>query len=424
MDENKHKIRMLFAVIEGLEEEGAKEAEEFGLKTMKKSEGSGYVEAEGGSNDILIFLHNTKCASNVMIRLGSIKYSDENEFEEIDYDTELSSKLKNAKFTFRAKSVVGDRADEIIAGEFLHDAKGFPVNLSSPDIMVGTLRTEFQDSSDYPGSSESFDSKGAGSLITFGLLLNRKDLSKRDYRLYQITRSLNACVYSSALVLAGANTSEIFLDPIAGEGSFCIEYYYRASKKTPLEFDRDKIDAVAVKTAFKTEYDFDNYVQAEESDYEIYCNDSNSNHLMRARQNSRLAGCEKNIRFSKNSLEWAYLKMPENKYTLIATQLPLLSKHFPEKKYERLSGEYAVLCKELLSGGNRAITISNESRIIKESMQNEGLKAVAEKKIMRGSLEIYIMVFSKKGDNADSGDGDDCKQKDKQKREDSKVSDS
>jgi len=392
-------LRIIITAIEGFEEESASEARSFGLKIDSVYKGKGFFTAYADSGSIAKFLYYNTTASNIAAVLfeTGIPDSDKNSEARIQIswkNDKLIATIKEKELSFAAVKIMGLREDEQSAGEILHDDYGLKVNLKSPGVRIGTIRA---------GDGNSVNT---GNNIIAGLLLNTRDLSRREYRLYSTPSSVNAGVYSSALKMAGANNNEAFIDLMCADGTFCIEYYYHASKKSPLEFDRNAIDKNAFLLSFgtdieKTLEDYDGNenkkpgVKASgEDSYEIYCNDSNANHLMRARQNSRLAGCEKNIRFSKMGLEWAGLKTPENSMTLIASKIPYLSKIFPEKKYEKLLSEFAEACSSMISVQGRIILISNEENIAINIMGGKGFIVKKKKEIRRGALSLHILLFS------------------------------
>ena len=236
-------------------------------------------------------------------------------------------------------------ADKILQGK---------VNLNNPDVTIYSI-----DSANY------------------GIDLCGEDLSKRDYRIFLGPESLKGNVTYSLIRLAGFNSEKKLLDCCCKSGVIPIETALYSLEKSVHYYSKDKflfLNYWKWSEKYLEKLDFEN----EKTSLQIYSSDSSMNHLNAAKKNAKIAGVNKNIKFSRVDLKDIDLK-----YSEIDCLITI-----PSGKPEHFFKQ----AKEILSKKGKIVLImkKNSEEFKKES---KDFKLVEERTVMQGKEEWKALVF-------------------------------
>ncbi len=365
------KVKFLISFFKDIFEEVKLELEEFNIKILEEYEE--FFLVEGFLKDMLLYLYKTQLASNVLLFYKKI-FLDEDENINV-----LEEKNFFLKGSFKVKKVVGEKYYELPLGKFFSKNLSLEVEYKNPDNIIGFLQYK--------------------NIFFTGILLNFKELYKREYKVYSIPNSLNPNIAASILYFSNVKGDLLVLK--CGDGLIPIEYYFKHYKDSVRKYEKEKLHLQFLKENFNVD---ESFLEEEDKNIEenfkdkikIFCVDESTNYLQRAKQNSRLANAEKFISFSKNSLEFLILKF-ESKIKNVIVKHPFLSKHFSENKYKKYS---YVLLEELnniiLEEGFLTV-ISNEFEEFKKVLEeNKNFVLKKHKTIFRGDLELHFILLQKK----------------------------
>ncbi|MEM0230949.1 MAG: THUMP domain-containing protein [Candidatus Woesearchaeota archaeon] len=166
-------------------------------------------------------------------------------------------------------------------------------------------------------------------LCVLGIDLGGIDLSRRDYRIFNHPGSLKGTI-AYAMFRSGleacANTEKLSVANIfCKSGELAIETALFLSRTSPNFFRKDSLAfwqyfGLDRKQVQKIIEDADSKI-GNSADFEIFASDSEMRHISMARKNARIAGVERFISFSRNDLEWLFLKFGRSSLDLIISDL-------------------------------------------------------------------------------------------------------
>ncbi len=221
---------------------------------------------------------------------------------------------------------------EKAVGEVLHNA-GLKVDLENPKtkILIDIVNDEF-----------------------FICILIAENLNKREYRIRSTGQSINATICYALVRLSGWKKEKVIMDPFSRDGTIAIE-------------------AAAFK--FSLPLKFDKPISAK--DQVIHCFDPLLKNVNNSETNSKLAGVNKAIRFSRYDIEWLDTRFGKGEVDYIVAVLPNYSgdrQKDAEKQYKDLfyqaefilakNGQMALLSQTDIMGFIGKFKIESERKVI------------------------------------------------------------
>ncbi len=258
-----------------------------------------------------------------------------------------------------------------VAQTFLQHIQ-LPVSLHEPAVHLGFAQLE--------------------DAFLIGPLLHPFNLCKRHYRLYTVPNTPSSCLAASLLHLDRVTHDERVADLIGYDGTFILEYAAYA-KNLPVRHDTREPVSTAYKQTLPA-YE----PRIRDTPLSIFYADKQPNHVYRARQNARLLGVEREITFTKLSLEWLELKLQEDYYTIFIGRLPGPSQRFKEKHYARLLDDYFRLAAIALTREGRILLLTPEERLLEEHASAHGFTRRGSLRITRGDSILHASLFTRQHD--------------------------
>lgn len=246
----------------------------------------------------------------------------------IDYDLKLFFG-KSTTFAVRAKNIneeiVTQEAERIIADAITKNKK-IKANLENPDVLFFA----FIDDNNY----------------YLGIDFAGRDLSKRDYRLFNPATSIKGSLGYIMTRFADIqkNKAEIIIDPFSTNGVIGIEAAFFISNK-PIQFYNK--DFAFKKLLVMKKFDADKFFEGidkkiknskNESKLNITCSADQFRFVDYTKKNAKLAGFEKIINYSRMDIEWLDTKFDKKSVDRVISVFPSPSKNMDksvlEKKYK------------------------------------------------------------------------------------------
>jgi len=193
---------------------------------------------------------------------------------------DLNKWVKNKTFAVRAEN----KELEIKIADKIKEGK---VDLNNPEIIIYAIDSE-----------------------NYGIDLSGEDLSKRDYRIFLGPESLKGNTAYSLLRIAGFDSNKKILDCFCRSGIIPIEAALYCLKKSPQYYSKDKF--LFLKYWPEQEKNLEELdTQIKKQKFQINCADFSMNHLNAAKKNAKIAGVNKEIKFSRIDFKDLDLKYKE-----------------------------------------------------------------------------------------------------------------
>ena len=218
------------------------------------------------------------------------------------------------------------------------------------------------------------------------------DLSKRQYKIFSHSADIKGTIGYFLVRLSGLNKNEALLDPFSASGTIPIEAALFASNFPVNFFNKEKF--IFLKLDKFKDYDFNKlFKKLDEgispSKLKIYDLDSSMKYLNYAKKNSKIAGIDKRINFSRMDIEWLDTKFDKGKVDKIVTKIPLL-----QKKETDIYNEFFYQAEFILNDKGKIILIGNKELMKKYSAKYK-FRISNEQSVFSGKRQYELFVLSK-----------------------------
>ncbi|MFH1505946.1 MAG: THUMP domain-containing protein [archaeon] len=224
-----------------------------------------------------------------------------------------------------------------------------------------------------------------------------KDLSKREYKLFTSQSDIKGTLAFSLLKLADYKKNKTLLDPFVGSGIIPIEAALYASQKSVRFYSKhfafEKLKPLKKKnfeTLFKK---IDSKMKNDK--LPIYCYDSSNHNVTSSRKNSKIAGVDKQLNFSRADIEWLDTKLDKENIDLIVTKVPCDSKQKNKKDIEKLYQELFYQAEFILKKTGRIFALCIKKDSLLEIAKKKKFKKVSEREVWAGAQSYFVIEFKK-----------------------------
>lgn len=219
------------------------------------------------------------------------------------------------------------------------------------------------------------------------------DLSKRPYKIFSHPADIKGTIAYSLVRLSDCNKNEALLDPFSGSGTIPIEAALFTSSIPVNFFSKEKF----IFLKFKKFKDFDFSALFKKLDKEmlhgnlkIYNLDSSMKHINYAKKNSKIAGIDKKISFSRMNIEWLDTKFEKSKMGSIATIMPSLR----AKDIDKLYNEFFYQAEFILNKKGK-IALIGDKLLVKKYSEKHKFAIFDQRNVFSGKKEYEIFVLNK-----------------------------
>ena len=248
-----------------------------------------------------------------------------------------------------------------------------------------------------------------------GIDMTINDLSKREYKLINSGKSVNATVAYHMIRELNYEQGEILLDPNSKTAEIVIEaalyisgmhnYYkkfFEYCKLKPFQIidtekiiqeQREKLNNPRIIGTNKSEAK----KNIKKTKKKIFAYSELLKDMQSGKSNAKVAGVLDIIEFSKISFDWLDTKFDKKEIDKIATILPSSSKHVGIKQVEKIYKELLYQMDFILKDSGKAGLLIQKPEAFLKIMQekHKALKLQSSEKIIIGELEYNFLVIEK-----------------------------
>jgi len=223
----------------------------------------------------------------------------------------------------------------------------------------------------------------------FFLDLTSKELSKRDYKVFVNKTSLKGPIAYCIGRVAEIKEDELIVDPFCRSGEVPIEMIHFFIKKSVHFYTKDKFLFKKIGWDIKLE-EFDEILDKK---LNVNAVDGAMPNIKAAEKNSKIAGVNKIVNFSRTTVEDLDLKFNKN-IDKIVTQLPALGKE-SEGRVLQLYRDFFMILPKIMKEEGSVTCVGLHIDPIKEIAKLNGYKTKKEKEVMQGKEMLKVLVFVK-----------------------------
>ncbi len=328
--------------------------------------------------DLALLCYKSQSASKVIYLLGEIKVtknleSNIKKFSRVLENIQLGDFLKNKIFRVDCKRIGKHNFKSVdISREIanLLIKKGYDkVTFKNPRVVLYVF---IDDKKGYIG----IDFSG--------------DISKRDYRIFNNSKSIKGNIAYALIREAGYDGDRILVDPFCKSGEIPIEATLFASNFSVNFFKNEK--GFLFTNFMKFDFEKENK-KIKKKKLKIFGYDSLQRNIIAARKNSKVAGIDKLLNFENYDLSWLEIKHDKNSVDIIVTKLPELSKKKRKEQIEHIYKEFFEKSNIILKKKGKMVLISKDFDIIKKTKGK--FKIVKSFIIYSGKMPLNIHVLEK-----------------------------
>ena len=370
----------------GMEDIASLEVKELIGKESEKMEGC-IIFGISSYEDLFKLCYLSQSASGIFLLLKKFEYKDlsadlEKNIESIDFSEWLGPET-----TFRVKCKkegeeesptpeIERKLGEIIISN-IKEKSGYKqkVDLENPNVTICLYL--------------------AGNQCCIGIDFAGFDLSKRPYKIFSDPSSVKGTLAYLLVRLSSYNKKEVLLDCFAGSGVIPIEASLFALGFPVNFYSKEKFAFMKIRKF--ANYNFKAFFAKIDSKIKkggslsIYSVDQSMKYVQFAKKNSKIAGVDKKLSFSRMDIEWLDTKFRKNTIDRIAAKLPESMKKDLDKVYR----EFFYQAEFILSETGKMAIIGNKSLV--EKYASEFSFAVSgSREVFSGSKKYDVFVLSRK----------------------------
>jgi putative N6-adenine-specific DNA methylase len=218
------------------------------------------------------------------------------------------------------------------------------------------------------------------------------DLSKRHYNIFTHPSSVKGTLAYSLVRILDYKGDETMLSCFSGSGMIPIEAALFALDFPVNFFNKEKFAFLKLER-FK-DYNFKTFFEKIDSKIgdcklNIYNLDDSMKYINYAKKNSKIAGVEKKITFSRMDTEWLDTKFDKEKVDKIIAILPSLQTKEVNKSYNEFFYQA-----EYILGKNGMIVVMGDDELIKKFSDKYKFKISRERSVFSGKKEhkVYTLI--------------------------------
>ena len=230
----------------------------------------------------------------------------------------------------------------------------------------------------------------AGKRCYVGIDFAGFDLSRRSYKIFSHAADIKGTIAYSLVSIAGYSKSETMLDIFSGSGTIPIEAAIFSSIFPVRYFDKEKF--IFLKFEKFKYFDFNKLFRKLDNEISddkprIYNVDLSMKNINYAKKNSKIAGVDKKISFSRMDAEWLDTKFEKGKIDKIITKMP-------NSNGNELYNEFFYQAEFILNDKGKIVLIGNEEMIKKYSSKYK-FEISSQREIFSGEMKYNVFILTK-----------------------------
>lgn len=232
-----------------------------------------------------------------------------------------------------------------------------------------------------------------------GIDFSGRDLHKREYKLFAHPNSLRSTIAYALLRIADFKPKEILLDPFSHSGEIPIEAALFASNFPVNYFSKEKFSFIKFKPLKK--FSFNKFFKTidkkiiKQKKPLISCYDISMMSINAAKKNSKIAGINKLINFSRIDTEWLDVKLKKESIGKIVTHPPELTRNTNPKDIEKIYDKLFYQAEFILKKEGKVVTITQSTDLLKKAAEKYKFRVESEREVWSGKQGFKVVLFSK-----------------------------
>jgi len=220
------------------------------------------------------------------------------------------------------------------------------------------------------------------------------DLSKRAYNIFVHPAAIKGTIGYYLVRLSSYSKNETLLDPFSGSGTIPIEAALFASNFSINFFSKEKF--AFLKFGKFKDFDFNRLFKKLDKEMldnklKIFSIDSSMKYVNHAKKNSKIAGIDKKISFSRMDTEWLDTKFDKGQIDKIITKMP----SFQNKWVSDVYNEFFYQAEFILNKQGKIVLIGSKE-LVKKYLAKYNFIISDERAVFSGKKEHNVFVLSKK----------------------------
>lgn len=332
--------------------------------------------------DLCILCYKAQSLSKVMLLKDMITFKHKEEIFDAVKKIDFSDFIRKG-LNFKVKCMhtgeydfTGIEIEEGIGAEIKGD-----VDLEKPDIIVFA----------YINRNRCY----------IGIDFSGTDLSKRQYRIFNLKESLKATVAYSLLRIADYKKKDFLLDPFCGSGVIPIEAALFGSNFPVNYFTKNNFLFLKFDCFKKTDFDkffgkIDRKIK-KKSNLKIYGYESMLGYVKASQKNAKIAGINKSITIRRVDIDWLDTKVDKTNVDKIVTCPPQMTER-NKGTIEKLYKEFFYQAEFVLKKKGIIVIVSeseNTKKMIEKYAGQFKFRISKEIKIMQGKKQISAIIISR-----------------------------
>jgi 23S rRNA G2445 N2-methylase RlmL len=358
----------------GFEAIAAQEVQE--LIGAKGTLGKGIMTFTASDEELAKLCYFIQGSKHVLRLYGEFSFTDLDDWkkqastllEKIDLSAFASHTFKavcsrTGKHTFKSSDVAA------AYGELLLDVQQeTKVDLDDPDLTVSCIIEDNH--------------------CLLGLDFAGVDLSRREYKIYGHSSTLNASFAYCAARYAGFTGKEALVDPMCGVGTIPLEAGLFAAKVSPRFYQKDIFSFHCF-----MDIDLGDFDEESEQKITIIGYDQQLRHITSANKMAKLANLNKVVSFSRADLEWLDTKLDEKAIDIVISQPPVAGRALTDKDMEKVYKEFYYQVSFVLAKKGKIVLLCQKTDVAKKMI--DGFFIVDEHHAMQGQQKFTLLVLEK-----------------------------
>lgn len=230
-----------------------------------------------------------------------------------------------------------------------------------------------------------------------GIDFSETDLSKRDYKIFFGSVSLKGTIGFSLLKLADYSKKDVLLDPLCGSGIIPIEAALYSSEMPVNYYRKNKLAFSNLKNIKDIEDFFekiDNKIDLK-TKLSITGFDNALAHVKQSQKNSKIAGINKKIKFSRIEIDWLDTKFKKESVEKVVSYLPSISRRLSEQIIKKFYDDFFYQMIFILKKTGSIVIAVRSSELLKKAAKKHNFKLEEEREVWHGQEKLKVLKFGK-----------------------------
>ena len=372
-----------------------KNCEKLTIKELKErfkiegTAGEGFVDFTSNNEKALRVCYFSQSAKRIIIKIGAGKFK--------DLDELVNNIKKDITANKEWEQFLASNYRITCARKGAHEFNSVIVEQEISGILKQEIENKGLNSvADYNTKELVFFVNVDEDDYLFGIDYSGKDLSKRHYLFFNNPIAVKGTLAFNCLLFSDYKPGRVLLDCFALAGVIPIEAALYEKNLSVHAFSKEFYFPLKLK---KTNEELLKKIEEEilESKFNnIFSTDASFPNLSAQKKNSRIAGVEKNIAFSRTDIQNLDIKNFKKDIDLVCSRVIEPSKKVNEKKAIKMYEDFFYSAKEFLKKNGTITFMVRQYELLEEVAKKYDFDVVEKLETAQGQQNFFFVKFKKK----------------------------